>query len=71
MPIHEINFLTDYEAAIARAIQEQNYKIAKAEERGPCPDYDYHVGCADGLRIALQTLHELIETPKGGDADGT
>lgn len=68
----ELSFLTDYEATIASAIQEQGDKIAEAEERGPCPDYDYHVGCADGLRLALQTLHDLIDTlPKGGDTDGT
>lgn len=72
MPIHEINFLVEYEAQLEQAIRDQNAIAARANDRGERAVWNYRCGCACGLRIALQTLHDLIDAQqKGGDADGT
>ena len=72
MPIPEINFLVEYEAQLEQAIRDQNAIAARANDRRERAVWNYRCGCAAGLRIALQTLHDLIDAQqKGGDADGT
>ena len=71
MPIPEINFLVDYEAQLEQAIRDQTAIAVRAYRREHAA-WHYRCGCVDGLRMALQTLHDLIDAQqKGGDADGT
>lgn len=71
MTIPEINFLVEYEAQLERAIRYQNAIAARAYRRERAA-WHYRCGCACGLRIALQTLHDLIDAQqKGGDVNGT
>ena len=72
MTIPEINFLVEYEAQLEQAIRDQNTIATRANDRGERAIWNYRCGCVDGLRMALQALHDLIDAQqKGGDADGT
>lgn len=71
MTIPEINFLVEYEAHLEQAIRDQNAIAARAYRRERAA-WHYRCGCAGGLWMALQMLHDLIDAQqKGGDADGT
>lgn len=72
MPIHEINFLVEYEAQLEQAIRNQDPIAGRNKGRDERAAWNYRCGCVDGLRMALQMLHDLIDAQqKGGDANGT